>query len=164
MRYIDLFAVMLFVPGLVACSTESSTGPVDVRWDREVCIRCSMAIGDPHYSAQIRGGESQKTAIYKFDDIGCAIVWLNQQSWKDNSGTEIWVNAAGNGDWLDAKTAFYVKNHNTPMDYGLGAQKHAGENALSFEQAVQHILESDGRFGIHKHHQHSLTDGPPVTY
>jgi len=49
-----------------ACSSEPDTGPGKVRWDREVCERCAMAVSDRSYSAQVRGGTAEKkTKLYQ---------------------------------------------------------------------------------------------------
>ena len=100
-RMFNLLMLILLVAG---CSQQADTGPVEVRWDRENCERCAMAVGDRNYSAQVRGGAVEtKTRVYKFDDIGCAVIWLDKQAWKDDSRTEIWVTDYRSGDWIDAR-------------------------------------------------------------
>jgi hypothetical protein len=137
---------------LSACSPEQQTGPGKIRWDRETCTRCNMAVGDRYFAAQIRGGaEGEKSSLYKFDDIGCAVIWLQKQSWKDDAGTEIWVTDYRNGQWLDARRAGYVKDKLTPMNYGLGAlsrepdstHNEAAAAVLDYSQAVAHIMTSE---------------------
>jgi len=141
---------LLFVFLLAGCSGEDATGPGDVRWDRESCTRCAMAVSDRHYSAQVRGGTTGlKTRLYKFDDIGCAVVWLDGQPWKDNARTEIWVTDQLSGEWIDARLASYVTGKVTPMDYGLGAQREASPGAMDFTQARKHIDTEDER--KHRH-------------
>jgi copper chaperone NosL len=135
---------------LSACSSEESSGPGEVRWDRETCAHCSMAIGDRHYAAQVRGGATgEKNKLYKFDDIGCAIIWLNKQTWKNDAATEIWVKDHRNSEWIEARKASYVKGKISPMNYGLGAQAEAIEGSLDFTQAIAHIM-----MGEQEHHQH----------
>jgi len=69
---------------LPGCSGQDATGPVDVRWDRETCERCAMAVGDRYSASQVRGAPAgQSTRVYTFDDIGCAVIWLDEQPWKD---------------------------------------------------------------------------------
>ncbi len=135
---------------LSACSPEETSGPGEVHWDREICTHCNMAVGDRHYAAQVRGAPAgEKTKLYKFDDIGCAIIWLKDQSWKDQPGTEIWVKDHRNGEWIDALKASYVKPKISPMNYGLGAQKEVTEGALDYTQATAYIMLSEK-----EHHQH----------
>lgn len=135
---------------LLACSGKPESGPGKVRWDREICTRCAMALSDRHFAAQIRGGPlGEKPKLYKFDDIGCAVIWLDKQPWKDNPNEEIWVNDHRTGEWLDARKAWYVTGQTTPMDYELGAEKDKSEGALTFEQAKKHIYEVEQRFSAH---------------
>ena len=135
---------------LSACSQQEPGGPAEVRWDRETCVHCSMAIGDRRYAAQVRGGAAgEKTKLYKFDDIGCAIIWLKDHPWKDDAATEIWVKDHRNGEWIDARKASYVKGKISPMNYGLGAQAEGIERALNYTQATAHIMMDE-----QEHHQH----------
>jgi len=130
-----------FLLALLACSPEQETGPGEVRWDRETCTRCNMAIGDRHYAAQIRGAAAgDRTRIYKFDDIGCAVTWLEKQNWKNDPRTEIWVADYRNAEWIDARKASYVTGKISPMNYGLGAQAEVTAGALDFAQAKAHIM------------------------
>lgn len=137
-----------------ACSPPPETGPGEVRWDRETCTRCSMAIGDHNYAAQVRGAAAgEKTKLYKFDDFGCAVLWLQKQSWKDETRTEIWVTDFRNGQWVDARKAIYIENKLTPMNYGLGAvdgaQRDVFAGSLDYSQAKAYIMRSET-----EHHQH----------
>ena len=135
---------------LSACSPEETSGPGEVRWDRETCTHCNMAVGDRHYAAQVRGAPAgEKTKLYKFDDIGCAIIWLKEQPWKDEPGTEIWVKDYRDGEWIDARKASYVKARISPMNYGLGAQTEVTEGALDYTQATAYIMVRE-----EEHHQH----------
>ena len=145
-----LLSLPLLLSLLVACGKEVTTGPVDVRWDREVCARCAMALSDHKFAAEVRGGRPDKKAkVYKFDDIGCAVIWLDKQQWKDAPRTEIWVKDHTNDAWLDARKAWYVPLPNSPMDYGLGAQQNKVAGALDFAQAKKHIYEVEQRFNPH---------------
>ncbi len=134
----------------LACSQDDGTGPGKIHWDREVCERCIMSIGDHSYAAQIRGGKSDHPArLYKFDDIGCAVIWLDQQSWKNRDDIRIWVNEESSGKWIDAETAWYVNANNTPMNYGLGAQLQHTPESINFEQARVHIFDVEKRLNTH---------------
>ena len=135
---------------LGACSPDQVTGPGEVRWDREICTRCSMALSDRHYAAQVRGAPAgEQTRLYKFDDIGCAVIWLEQQEWKDDSRTEIWVADHDSGEWLDARKASFIEGKISPMNYGLGAQAQAIAGSLDFSEAKTHILTSEKERHLH---------------
>ncbi len=159
----SIIIIILVLVFLAGCSREEENGPGKVRWDREVCARCAMAISDRNYSAQIRGGRpDRETKLYKFDDIGCAIIWLNKQNWKNDPRTKIWVNDHRNGNWLDAKTAWYVKARNTPMDYGLGAQSDQLPGTLNFTEATVHINKEEQRLDSHHGQPQSTPPSIPL--
>ena len=136
---------------LNGCSVDPGDGPADVRWDRHACERCRMVLSDRHNSAQVRylPEGKKRTKVLYFDDIGCATLWLEDKPWKDNPETQIWVTEHNTGNWIDARTATYVKGKITPMEYGLGAQSNPDPNGLNFEQAKKHIEEVEKRFSIH---------------
>jgi len=122
---------------LSACGKEQITGPADVRWDREICARCAMAISDHGFAAEVRGGrKDKKPKVYKFDDIGCAVVWLDQQNWKDDPKTEIWVKEKSGDKWLDARKAWYKLGEKTPMNYGFGAYEKRPQGGVDFKEFI----------------------------
>ena len=139
--------VLLLVSG---CSDDPGTGAVVVEWEQDSCKRCNMILSDRFHAAQVRykpaGGLSE---IHIFDDIGCAVVWLEKQAWKDSPATEIWVNDHVTGSWLDARKAYYVTGHQTPMQYGLGAQLEAIPGSMDFEHAQKHLFKVE-RY-LHQH-------------
>ncbi|MDM8569897.1 nitrous oxide reductase accessory protein NosL [Thiotrichales bacterium HSG1] len=113
---------------LVIGCTGGQIGPVEITLDRDKCDRCQMTISDKYYAAQVRGGPKNK--VFLFDDIGCAMHWLNKQSWGDNA--KIWVADYKTGDFLDASTAQYVPEQITPMDFGFGATSVPTEKSIDF--------------------------------
>ena len=119
---------------LVGCS--DGTGTVEVKWDRDSCERCRMVISDRHFAVQVRGGPRNK--IYLFDDIGCAVHWLNDQEW--GKGSKIWVADYRSGQWLDAYTAHYVVGQITPMNFGLGAIAKPVKGSMDFATAKTQLL------------------------
>lgn len=144
----------LVLLALSACSNDPGTGPKAVKWDRDACERCRMVLSDRKYSAQIRyfPEGKKRSRVLMFDDIGCATLWLEDKPWKDDPRTEIWVNDYRSGEWIDARTATYVKDKITPMEYGLGAQPEPVAGGLDFEQAKKHIVKIEERFNIHGVH------------
>jgi len=150
---LSLLACLLVLAG-GGCSGDPGTGPVAVKWDRLACERCRMVLSDPRHAAQVRvaqpGGGSR---VYFFDDIGCALVWLEDQAFRDAVGTEIWTTDWRTGTWIDARRAFYLPGQVTPMAYGLGAQADPAPEALSFEQAQQRVLDMERRYNVHGGHR-----------
>lgn len=137
---------------IAACGESKRDGPAEVTWDRDACERCRMVLSDRHYAAQIRGGP--KREAFKFDDLGCAVIWLEQQAWKDAPATQIWVDDYETGAWLNARTAFYQPGQTTPMDYGLGATPQKTEGTLDFAAAKAEILDKEAQSRHHHHHHH----------
>jgi nitrous oxide reductase accessory protein NosL len=132
-----------FLPALglllvAACSRQPQTGPVEIKWDRDTCKRCSMAISDRLYAVEVRGGP--KREVFKFDDLGCAEHWLKGQSWGNDAAIEFWVTDFRSGKWLDARTARYVTGKRTPMGYGYGATTEAAAGSIGFDEARQQLL------------------------
>lgn len=119
----------------MGCS--DSTGYIEIAWDRDVCEKCRMLISDRHFAVQVRGGTKNK--VYLFDDMGCALHWLNTQTWQAN---ELWVRDYQSEKWLNAFTAHYVPQQKTPMDYGFGATVTATSHSVDFETAKMQILST----------------------
>jgi len=149
------FLIIMATLLLSGCGNDKQTGAEDVKWDRDVCERCQMMLSEHNFSAQIRvfPKGKKRSRVYKFDDLGCAVLWLNgnrtDTAYKNDPRTEIWVNNYKTDEWIDAKQAWYVKGLTTPMNYGLGAQPEKVEGALNYEQAVHHINEVEKKFNIH---------------
>ena len=161
-QVISWLVLTAFVLLLSACGGDSDTGPEEVRWDREICARCAMAVSDHRFAAEVRGGPADsKSKVYKFDDLGCAVVWLDKQPWKDNPATEIWIKDHQTEQWLDARKAWYVKAKNTPMDYGLAAQQQKTPDALTFAQAKQQIFAKEQHAGSHHHAAEPIHSAEP---
>lgn len=144
---------LLCIVLISACSPEQTTGPVDLRWDKEVCQRCSMGIGDDRFAAQVRGGPEKQ--VFKFDEIGCAVIWLEQQAWKDDASTEIWVSDYNDKIWIDARKARYVRVMHSPMGYGLAAVVSDSKDAFDFSQAIRHIHAVENNEHQHGQPQHN---------
>ncbi len=125
-----------------------------MKWDRDACERCRMVLSDRNHSAQVRWfpAGKKRTKVHLFDDIGCAIIWLDDKPWKDALTTEIWVTDHRTGAWINARKAIYVKGERTPMEYGLGAQREPVADGLDFEQAKRHVHEVEERFNTHGTH------------
>ncbi len=148
-----LLSSLLALILLSGCS-EPQTGAIEPHWDRDTCERCRMVLSDRFHSAQIRfTDEKNKSRVRMFDDIGCAIIWLEDKPWRDSESTEIWVNDHRNGDWIDARRAFYVTGHNTSMEYGLGAQTEPSGETMNFSAAKQFIFAKEQRSNRHTGHQ-----------
>ncbi len=126
---------------LSACGKKTlPEGRVDIKWDRDACVRCSMIISDRRFAVQLRGGP--KNEAFKFDDIGCATLWLKKKGWSE-AGMRIWVMDSSDmkGErWLDARSARYVSGKTSPMGYNFAAVALPQPGSLEFEDVRQHVL------------------------
>lgn len=139
--------------GLAACSRDSGTGPLDVKWDRVACERCHMVLSDRRHAVQVRAPRAEGgSQVHFFDDIGCAVVWLEDKPFRDDPRTEVWVEDWRSGDWIDARKAHYLPGQVTPMEYGLGAQPDPAPGALDFAAAKTRVFEVEHKFNAHGGH------------
>ncbi|MBI4741702.1 MAG: protein NosL [Betaproteobacteria bacterium] len=123
---------------LSGCNREPSTGPADIKWDRDVDPRCSMVIGDKRFAAQIRDPNRKVT---KFDDIGCAMFWLMQQPFGEQTpNTEYWVADYRKGGWLDARNAHYLEGKKSPMGYHFAAVSEPEAGTIPYQEMKKRIL------------------------
>jgi nitrous oxide reductase accessory protein NosL len=115
-----LALAMVLALMLGGCSKKSyDNEAAKMHWDRDMCERCKMAISERKYAVQVIDPTTHK--VYKFDDIGCAVLWFDEEHipWKDQA--KIWITDAKTGEWIDARTAKYTDDSITPMAYGFAA-------------------------------------------
>ena len=142
------FAVTPLAVALSACGNKGTwpEGMAEIKWDRDTCTRCSMVISDRRFAAQIRGGE--KNTAFKFDDIGCVVVWLRDKKaefpWMEDPSTRFWVaDVTGKGErWLDPKKAYFLGGKTSPMGYNHGAVGYPQAGAFDWQEMSRHVLAS----------------------
>lgn len=145
MRGVGLFALGLTLAcGAVgtACTQQASDGPDPIVWDREQCRGCGMAISEKQFAVEVRGGP--KNAVEKFDDVGCALKWLDKQPWGKDPAVRIWVAKAEDGQWLDARKAVFTAGATSPMGFNFGAHE-AGREGLTLEQTWNQVRAMGAR-------------------
>ena len=141
----NVFMTLIIVLGMVACE-KKQTGVVEqMHWDRDMCTRCQMAISERKFAVQIIDPQSNK--VYKFDDLGCAVLWLDEEKipWKDKA--ILWITDAKTGKWMNARTASYVDGAVTPMAYGFAAYSKStlpkNAHSIDYTQVVQAIEKKE---------------------
>ncbi len=145
MKRYKLLALSIFVlfVVLLGCQKKISDSPQVMHWDRDMCERCKMAISERKFAVQVINPKTKKA--YKFDDIGCAVLWFEEEKipWKNEA--KIWITDAKTGEWIDAKNAIYTDDSITPMAFGFGAyaKKNVPSNrhTLDFNHVVKKIFE-----------------------
>jgi hypothetical protein len=140
------FALTPLALALAACAkTGWPDDMVEIKWDRDTCVRCSMVISDRRFAAEVRGGPNN--AAFKFDDPGCLAFWLRdkagQYPWLAEPATRLWVadvNLKGKDvTWLDPRKAQYI-NKTSPMGYNFGAVAYPQMGSLDFAGMREHVL------------------------
>ena len=107
-------ALAILASALVAAACTRSDAPSEPVWGKEPCANCKMLVSDKRYAAQILDSAGEHKF---FDDIGCMVVWMDA-----HPSQRAWVRDPASGAWLDARTAHYVQDARTPMDFGFEAR------------------------------------------
>lgn len=134
-------AVMLL--NFTGCDKKAvNTQPHKVHWDRDMCSRCAMVVSDRDNTTQVINPVNGK--VYMFDDIGCMILWFDNEKipWKDKA--IIWITDAQSGKWIDARKAFYDTENITPMAYGFAAHKSKsdikkGQEVIGYNEVFKRV-------------------------
>ncbi|MDR2014240.1 MAG: nitrous oxide reductase accessory protein NosL [Azoarcus sp.] len=152
---------------LAACEKRGNwpEGMEPIRWDRDTCAQCNMAISDPRFAVELLREKPNK-GVFKFDDIGCLVAWTevlgkrtgSRPWWEmpgEESGVRVWVadfsSPPDNRDamrWLDARTARYIER-SSPMGHNLAAVENSGENSVGFDEVLMRAQahRHDGKHG-----------------
>lgn len=127
--------ILLLVFAFFGCEKKITTDLHDVHWDRDMCERCAMIVSDRKHTVQVINQADGRS--YMFDDIGCWVLWVQEDkiTWEKNA--VIWITDGITGEWINAKTALYTTENITPMAYGFMAHKNK-ENIKNDEEVVQY--------------------------
>ncbi|HET8829590.1 MAG TPA: nitrous oxide reductase accessory protein NosL, partial [Pelobium sp.] len=119
-----LYSSLLALWVITGCGT---TEPQAINYGKDVCEHCKMVIADEKYGAELI---TKKGKVYKFDSAECLMDLITEESRKiDTTGAQLLViNFAKPATFLDAKTAFYLKDkeYQSPM----------GGNIVPFESEM----------------------------
>jgi hypothetical protein len=141
------FALTPIAAALSACGKDAGwpEGMQPIKWDRDTCIVCNMAISDRRFAGQMLGGP--KNTVFKFDDPGCIALCMHDMAgkfpWVRDPATKIWVmdsTVRGNDmRWLDARTAQYAAKF-SPMGYNFGAVAYPQAGSVDFATMSEHVV------------------------
>jgi nitrous oxide reductase accessory protein NosL len=149
----NLFKLLAVCLLFVGCDSKIDMNPKDVKIDRDICTHCKMVISSANYAAQI---VTENGKHYFFDDIGCALAWLNLKDKETQKSSYIYVADFQTTEWIDARKAYYTSGANSPMHYGFAAYKNAQESVdnLDFWHIVKTVLEKQNETQPAAHHTH----------
>ena len=146
-KILFLLSALFLTLTFSGCEKRSTTAVAEVHWDRDMCARCVMVVSDRVNTVQVRHPDTGKT--YMFDDLGCTVLWFEEENieWKDKA--VIWINDNKTGKWINARTAFYDTGNITPMDYGFAAHKEkasieAGKEIIGYKEVAKRIIKIGG--------------------
>lgn len=114
-----LFMLLLSLISFNGCEKKPVGAVQQMHWDRDMCERCKMAISERKFAVQIINPKNGKG--YKFDDVGCAVLWMDEEKIPWKAQAIIWITDAKTGEWIDARKAKYVAGAITPMAFGFAA-------------------------------------------
>ena len=139
-----LFLAIVILLGFTGCEKKDPTEMHGVHWDRDMCVRCKMVVSDRHHAVQVINTENGRS--YMYDDIGCVVLWFDDEKIDWAPKAKIWITDIATGQWIDARTAFYDTHNITPMAYGFGAHENnstikAGEEIIGYEEVSKRIFE-----------------------
>jgi len=108
----SLFLATVLLLGFTACEKKSPTEMRSVHWDRDMCERCKMVVSDRHHAVQVINTANGRS--YMYDDIGCVVLWFDDEKIDWASKSKIWITDIKTGKWIDARTARY-DTHNITL-------------------------------------------------
>ncbi len=126
-----------------ACEQKPKGGVAKMHWDRDMCERCKMAVSERKYAVQVVDPKTDRA--YKFDDIGCAVLWFDEERipWKDEA--IIWITDARTGEWINARRALFIDDSITPMAFGFAAfteeTKPKNHRIIGFETMEKEVFD-----------------------
>ncbi len=144
MFYFKFLVMGMLVFVFSACEKKATSDLAKVHWDRDMCTRCVMVVSDRKNTVQVSNSQTGKR--YMFDDIGCMVLWFDEENidWKDKA--VIWITDVDSGEWIDARKAFYNSGNITPMSFGFSAHKvktslKSTDEVLEYEEVLGKITK-----------------------
>ena len=138
---------------LWGCERKIELGAHEVHWDRDMCVRCKMVVSERQYAAQTTNPLTGKT--HYFDDIGCLVLWFEEEKidWADKA--ILWVTDVNSGEWVNAKKAKWSTISVTPMAFGYAAHKPGSEpkdsEIITYEEMAKRAIALEEKKKSRRH-------------
>jgi len=120
-----------------ACNSSQSSSTTSLKSEMEVCPKCHMEVAKSniHSASLVKNG-----TIHHFDDIGCMILWSNE----NNIDTEkAKVFSQDTSTFIDAASASYKIGEKTPMSYGFSAYENKVADPIDFDEVTMKMLRGE---------------------
>jgi len=141
-HFLLLLGLLVTLVSFSGCKEEKNLNARSIHYDRDMCARCAMVVSDRHNTTQVINPKTKKS--YKFDDIGCMVLWFEEENipWRDQA--VIWITDVDTGEWIDARKAYYDTENITPMAYGFSAHKSKekikeGQEIIDYDEVVKRV-------------------------
>jgi len=133
--------LMLLVLSFLGCEKENVKGPHKIHYDRDMCTECKMVISDRNYAVQIVNPIKNKA--YNFDDIGCAIIWMDKSTEKWLDTAPMYIADQKTSKLIPSREVYWAKGFTTPMDFGFAAFKVKPEGkTYDFLEVYRDVMQS----------------------
>ena len=146
MRQFKLFLLTVLLLLFTACEKKDPTALNEVHWDRDMCERCKMVVSERHHAVQVINIQNGRS--YMFDDIGCVVLWFDDEKIDWANKSKIWITDLSTGKWIDARIAFYDTHNITPMAYGFSAHESKAsikkdEEIINFDEMSRRVFKKE---------------------
>lgn len=133
-KFSFLFSFLLLF--FTACSSTQNSSS-EVKNETKICPQCNMEVGkSKEYSSSLT--TDKKT--YYFDDIGCMVLWTNENKIQKAKMT---VFSKDTHKFIDAISANFTIDEKTPMAYGFCAYEHKQKSQINFEEVKVKMLRGE---------------------
>ena len=151
---IPLFTVIVFIAAIVTvvlfvsdnkhakviAQGNTAAQAIAIQPHEYQCSTCKMEIQQLPYAVEI---VNQKGKTWFFDDMGCALTWLEHQDFKNN--VTIWTQTEDTHQWVNATKACYKEDAPTPMGFGFAAQEQCQKTMLDYNSMRAKLLHDNTR-------------------
>ncbi|MCK9490980.1 MAG: hypothetical protein M0Q24_02735 [Sulfurimonas sp.] len=128
-----IFALSFFT----ACNSTQSSSAKEPKSKSRVCPKCHMEVDKSNkHSASLAKNDN----IYYFDDIGCLVLWSNENKLDAKSAKVFTKDSAR---YIDATQAHYKIGEKTPMSYGFVAFEDSAEETIDFDEVSIKMLRGE---------------------
>ncbi len=122
---------------IVTTKATNDEKPIEMKLGVYQDSDCGMLIDSLDYASQVIANGS----MWFFHDHGGMIKWLESKEFKDSA--KIWVMSRDTKQWIDARSAFYSDNEQTPMEYGFGAYQRRKDTFIDFKEMQLRVLRGE---------------------